>query len=68
MNLEVGTLEDPDKDKCPLNMKGPGHYFEMWVTSHFNKHKNENSMPKEMILYLLYDENSSFEGYASETI
>lgn len=32
VDLEVGILEDPDKGKCSLNTKGPGHYYELLVT------------------------------------
>jgi len=27
----VENLEDLGEGKCPLNMKGPGHYYEMRV-------------------------------------
>jgi len=33
-----------------------------------NEHKYKNLKPLEMISYLLCDENSSFEDYASENI
>ena len=63
----MATLEGPDEGIGPLIMRIPGDNMNGECRSPCG-HEYENPMPLKTILYLLCDENPSFEDYVSAKI